>query len=145
MLTRVLFAAAMGLTAALGLGLAGAAQAQDTAVVALGVTDHKVAEDELAKGEALAVPKFNTPGVAYAWIAHPKKGDTIEVTLMKDGKPLMANRSEVEADESDILLQAGKTGVPAGGWPEGAYSAAVKVTRDGNTIAEQESEAIPFE
>jgi hypothetical protein len=145
MLTRVLFAAAMGLTAALGLGLAGAAQAQDTAVVALGVADHKVAEDELAKGETPAVPKFNTPGVAYAWVAHPKKGDTVEVTLVKDGKALMTNKSEVEADDSDILLQAGKTGVPAGGWPEGAYSASVKVTRDGSAILEQQSDAIPFE
>jgi hypothetical protein len=139
MLTRVLFAIALTLTAA------SAAWAQDTAIVALGVADHKVAEDELANGETPAAPKFNTPGVAYAWIAHPKKGDTIEVTLVKDGKPLMANRSEVEADESDMLLQAGKTGVPAGGWPDGAYSASVKVTRDGKELLSQESEAVSFE
>src|SRR5665648_202222 len=107
MLTRVLFAAV------LILGSAGASLAQETAVVALGLTDHKVAEDELAKGETPSAPKFNTPGVAYGWIAHPKKGDTVEVTLMKDGKPLMTNMQEVEADDSDVLLQAGKTGVPS--------------------------------
>jgi len=139
MLTRVLFAAV------LILGSVGASLAQETAVVALGLTDHKVAEDELAKGEAPSAPKFNTPGVAYGWIAHPKKGDTVEVTLMKDGKPLMTNMQEVDADDADVLLQAGKTGVPAGGWPGGAYSARVTVTRDGKTVAEQTSEPIPFD
>jgi len=139
MLTRVLFAAV------LILGSAGASLAQETAVVALGLTDHKVAEDELAKGETPSAPKFNTPGVAYGWIAHPKKGDTVEVTLMKDGKPLMTNMQEVEADDSDVLLQAGKTGVPAGGWPGGSYAASVKVTRDGKELLAQESDPIPFE
>ncbi len=139
MLTRVLFAVVLTLAAA------GAAWAQDTAVVALGIADHKVAEDELAKGDAPATPKFNTPGVAYGWVAHPKKGDTIEVTLLKDGETLMTNMREVDADDSDVLLQAGKTGVPAGGWPKGSYSARVKVTRGGETVAEQESEAVPFE
>ncbi len=144
MLTRVLFAAALAF-AATGATWAEEAQAPDTAVVALGLADHPVTEDELAKGETPPAPKFDTPGVAYAWIAHPKSGDTVEVTLMKDGKPLMANRREVEADESDVLLQAGKTGVPAGGWPGGAYSAAVKVTRDGKAVAEQTSDPISFE
>jgi hypothetical protein len=139
MLTRVLFAAA------LALAWPCAASAQETAVAALGLADHKVSEDELAKGEAQAIPKFNTPGVAYAWIAHPKPGDTIEVALMKDGKPLMANTHEAAAEESDVLLQAGKTGVPAGGWPEGQYAAKVTVTRDGKAILEQETAAAPFE
>ncbi|HUU66364.1 MAG TPA: hypothetical protein VMW57_03665 [Methyloceanibacter sp.] len=139
MLTRVLFAAALVLT------MAGTCQAQETAAVALGLADHKVSEDELAKGETPSAPKFNTPGVAYAWIAHPKKGDTIEVSLMKDGKPLMANTREVEADDSDVLLQAGKTGVPAGGWPGGTYSASVKIARDGKAILEQTSEPLSFE
>ncbi len=139
MLTRVLFAAGLVLM------LASAASAQETAVVALGLADHKVSEDELAKGVAPAAPKFNTPGVAYAWIAHPKKGDTIEVTLTKDGQALMSNTQEAEPEDSDILLQAGKTGVPAGGWPDGAYTARVTVTRDGKAIATQETDAIPFE
>jgi len=139
MLTRVLFAVVLTLAAT------SAARAQDTVVVALGIADHKVAEDELAKGDAPATPKFNTPGVAYGWVAHPKKGDAIEVTLLKDGETLMTNIREVDSDESDVLLQAGKTGVPAGGWPAGQYTAKVKVTRGGETIAEQESEAIPFE
>ncbi len=139
MLTRVVFAAA------LILGIAGACQAQETAIVALGLADHKVSEDELAKGETLAAPKFNTPGVAYVVVANAKKGDAIEVTLMKDGDPLMRNMRDVDADAKIVLLQAGKTGVPAGGWPGGSYAASAKVTRDGKAIAEQQSDPIPFD
>jgi hypothetical protein len=139
MLTRALFAVVMLL------GLASAASAQDAKVAALGLTDHVVTEDELAKGEALPPPHFNTPGVAYALVKNLKKGDTVEVALTKDGASLMHNLREVDADGETVLLLAGKSGVPAGGWPEGSYTAQVKVMRDGKTVAEQESEAIPLE
>ena len=139
MLTRVLFAVV------LLFGLASAAWAEDAKVAALGLTDHVVTEDELAKGEALPAPKFNTPGVAYALVKNLKKGDTVEVALTKDGASLMHNLREVDADGQTVLLLSGKSGVPAGGWPKGTYTAHVTVTRDGKTIAEQESEAIPFD
>ncbi|MGK2922670.1 MAG: hypothetical protein ACSLE4_07770 [Methyloceanibacter sp.] len=139
MLTRVLFAAF------LLVGAAGAASAQDTTVVALGLTDHKVTEDELMSGAALPTPKFNSPGVAYVLVAHAQKGDTIELHLVKDGESLMHNARELDADEDGVLVMAGKTGVPAGGWPDGSYTARVKVTRGGETLAEQETDAIPFE
>jgi hypothetical protein len=139
MLTRVLFAAFFIF------GSCGGAFAQDTTVMALGLADHKVAEDELTAGTTLETPKFDTPGVAYALIAHAKKGDKIEVHLTKDGKSLMHNVRELDADEDGLLLQAGKAGVPAGGWPKGSYTAQVKITRDGETIAEQETDAVPFE
>jgi hypothetical protein len=35
--------------------------------------------------------------------------------------------------------------VPAGGWPEGQYHAALKVTRDGKPLLEQTTAPIPFE
>jgi hypothetical protein len=139
MLTRVLFAVVLLLS------LASAASAEDTQVAALGLTDHAVTEEALAKGEALPRPHFNTPAVAYALIKNPAKGDTVEVALTKDGAPLMRNRREIEADGEAVLLQAGKTGVPAGGWPEGSYTAKIKVTRDGKTVVERESDAIPFD
>ena len=139
MLTRALFAAA------LICGTAAVCSAQETTVVAVGLADHKVADDELQSGATPATPKFDTPGVAYGLVAHAKKGDTVEVTLTKDGTPLMTNKRKVEADEPGVLVQAGKTGVPAGGWPEGAYTARITVTRDGKTLAEQETDAIPFE
>jgi hypothetical protein len=139
MLTRVLFAVV------LLLGLASTATAQDAKVAALGLTDHVVTEDELAKGEALPPPHFNTPGVAYALVKDLKKGDEVEVALTKDGTSLMHNLREADADGQTVLLLAGKSGVPAGGWPKGSYTAQVKVTRDGKTIAEQGSEAIPFD
>jgi hypothetical protein len=139
MLTRVLFAVVLLFS------LAPAASAEDAQVAALGLTDHAVTEEALAKGDALPRPHFNTPAVAYALIKNLAKGDTVEVALAKDGAPLMRNRREIEADGEAVLLQAGKTGVPAGGWPEGSYTAKIKVTRDGKTIVERESDAIPFD
>lgn len=139
MLTRVLLALV------LVCGTVAVCSAQETTVVALGLADHKVSEEELQGGAALAAPKFNTPGVAYAYIAHAKKGDTVEVHLTKDGESLMHNVRELDADEDGVLLMAGKTGVPAGGWPAGAYTARVTVMRDGEPVAEQETDPIPFE
>jgi hypothetical protein len=139
MLTRALFAAV------LIFGTATACWAQDTTVVALGLADHAVTEEELESGAELSTPKFNTPGVAYAYVAHAKKGDTIEVHLTKDGESLMHNVRELDEDAPGVLVMAGKTGVPAGGWPDGAYTARVKIARGGETIAEQETDAVPFE
>ena len=139
MLTRVLFAIFVLI------GAAGNVSAQESTVVALGLADHEVTKDELTGGAEFVAPRFNSGGVAYVLIAHAKKGDKVEVALIKDGKILMQNARELDADEAGLLLQAGKTGVPAGGWPDGAYTARVKVTRGGETIAEQETDAIPFE
>lgn len=139
MLTRVLFAILMLV------GIAGHASAQETKVVALGLSDRPVTQDDLTSGAEFAAPKFNTAGVAYVLVAHAKKGDAVEVHLIKDGESLMRNVRELEADEAGVFLQAGKGGVPAGGWPEGAYSAQVKITRGGETIAEQKTDPIPFE
>jgi hypothetical protein len=139
MLTRVLFALA------LICGSATAALAEETKVLALGLADHAVTEQELAKGEAPPVPRFNSPGVAYALVANPKKGDVVEVALVKDGKSLMHNTETLAEDKASVLLLAGKAGVPAGGWPEGQYLATLKVTRDGKPLIEQRIEPIAFE
>jgi hypothetical protein len=139
MLTRVLIAAFLLLASV------GAGSAQDAAVATLGLTDHKVTEDELMSGAELAPLRFDSPGVAYALVAHAKKGDAIELHLVKDGTSLMHNVRELDADADGVLVLAGKTGVPAGGWPKGSYTAKVKILRGGETIAEQESEAIPLE
>ena len=42
-------------------------------------------------------------------------------------------------------VEVSETGVPAGGWPKGSYTAKVTVTRGGETIAEQETDGIPFD
>ncbi|ODS00564.1 hypothetical protein AUC68_15065 [Methyloceanibacter methanicus] len=143
MLTRVLLTL---LVLAFGAGLGMAEDAEPkTTVVSLGITDHKVDETELMKRMALPKPRFDSPGVAYGWVAHAKKGDTVEVHLTKDGTSLMHNVREVAEEDTDVLLQAGKTGVPAGGWPKGEYTAKVTVTRGGETVAEQETDPVPFE
>ncbi len=140
MLTRVLFA----LVLMCGMA-APAAWAQETTLVALGLTDHEVTQEELDKGAKLPVPHFNTAGVAYVLAANVKKGDTVEITLNNGDTPLLRNTETLVEDKVSFLLQAGKRGVPAGGWPEGTYSAAVKVTRDGKPIIKEISKPLAFE
>ena len=137
MLTRALFALA------LICGMSVAAAAEDAKVLALGLTDHEATKAELETGAALPAPHFNTPAVAYVLAANLKKGDMVEVTLVDGDTPLLKNTETLADDQSSFLLQAGKRGVPAGGWPEGTYHAALKVTRDGKTLIEQKSEPIP--
>ena len=138
MLTRVLFALVL-------LGASAPASAEEAKVLALGLTDHEVTQEELDKGAALPAPHFNTPAIAYASFADLKKGDTVEITLVNGDTPLLRNTETLAGDEAEYLLQAGKRGVPAGGWPEGSYHAALKVTRDGKTLIEQSSQPIPFD
>jgi hypothetical protein len=139
MLTRALFALV------LVLGAVTAAAAEEAKLLALGLTDHAVTQEELDNGAGLPAPKFNTPGVAYVSAASLKQGDTVEVTLNKDGKPLMHNMQTVDRDGANILLLAGKAGVPAGGWPEGQYTASVKITRDGKPLIEETSKPMAFD
>jgi hypothetical protein len=117
----------------------------DTKLLKLGITDHEVTQEELDKGAALPPPHFNTPAVAYASIANLKKGDVVEVTLLNGDTPLLHNTETLAEDKANYLLQAGKRGVPAGGWPEGSYHAALKITRDGKPLIEQTSAPIPFD
>ena len=138
MLTRAVFAFAL---ICVFLGPAAA----ETNVVALGIAAKAVTAEEAGGGEDLPKPKFNTPAVAYMLAADLKKGDAVEIALFKDGKALMHNAETLAEDKATLLLQAGKRGVPAGGWPEGRYAANLKITRDGKTIIEQTSEAMPFE
>ena len=139
MLTRVLFALA------LMCGAAGAAQAAESEVLALGLADHEVTEAELAKGETPPTPHFNTPAVAYVLAADLMKGDMVEITLINDDRALLSNSETLADDKATFLLQAGKRGVPAGGWPEGSYRAALKITRDGKALIEQSSTPISFD
>jgi hypothetical protein len=139
MLTRALFALA------LICGMAATASAEDTKVLALGITDHEATQEEIEKGEALKAPKFNTPAVAYVLAGDIKKGDTVEIALFNEDRSLMHNTQTVGEDQAKLLLQAGKRGVPAGGWPDGSYHAKVTITRDGKTLVEQSSKPIVFE
>jgi hypothetical protein len=139
MLTRVLFALVMIC------GMAVAGSAEEAKVVALGITDHEVTEAELDKGDALPAPHFNTPAVAYALAANLKKGDIVEISLNLGDKPLLRNTQTLAEDQARLLLQAGKRGVPAGGWPEGSYHAELKITRDGKPLISESSKPIPFD
>jgi hypothetical protein len=138
MLTRVLFALVLVIVSV-------PAWADDAKVLALGLTDHQVTQEELDKGAALPAPRFNTPAIAYASVANLKKGDTVEISLVNDDRPLLHNTETLADDQAKYLLQAGKRGVPAGGWPEGSYHAALKITRDAKALIERSSQAIPFD
>ncbi len=141
MLTRSLFLVVLLLRAVAPV----ASGAGESKVLALGLSDHEVTQEELEKGAAIPAPRFNTGGIAYALAADLKKGDAVEVALIKDGKPLHINSETLTEDKARFLPQAGKRGVPAGGWPEGQYAAALKVTRDGTTLIKQASTPIPIE
>src|SRR3990172_11312550 len=119
--------------------------AEDTKVVALGITDHKVTEEELRKGDKLPAPHFNTPAVAYVLSTNLKKGDIVEIALMNGKASLLHNTQELAEDQASLLLQAGKTGVPAGGWPEGSYTASLEIKRVGKSLLSQSSEPQAFD
>jgi hypothetical protein len=141
MLTRALFTLVLIVYALAGGRLA----AEETKLVKLSISDHEVTQAELEEGAELRVPRFNTPAVAFAWAANLKKGDVVEVTLANDDKPLLRNTETLGEDKASYLLQAGKRGLPAGGWPEGAYTAQVKITRDGKPLLSEASEPVAFE
>jgi hypothetical protein len=121
------------------------AASDETTVLALGLTDHKVTEEELRKGDKLPAPHFNTPAVAYVLATNLKKDDTIEIALKLGDTPLLHNVQELSEDQPSLLVQAGKTGVPAGGWPEGTYTASVDIKRDGKSLISQSSAPVPFD
>ena len=80
------------------------------------------------------VPRFNSPAIAYVSAANLKKGDSVEITLSNTDEALLTNSETLAEDRATYLLQAGKRGVPAGGWPsEWSYFAKLKITRDGKT------------
>ena len=108
MLTRVLMAWA------LICGLSAAALAQETKVLALGLGNHAVTEEQLAKGETPPVPRFNSPGVAYVLATDLKQGDIIEIALVKDGKPLMHNTETLSEDRATVPASGRQAGGPGG-------------------------------
>ena len=92
------------------------------------------------------MPRFNTPAVAYVSAANLKKGDSVEITLSNTDEALLTNSETLAEDRANYLLQAGKRGVPAGGWPsEWRYFAKLKITRDGKTADRAGHDPIPFE
>jgi hypothetical protein len=151
MLTRALFAVVLisGWAGLFGPELETAAGAtaapQETKLLAFGITDHEITEAELEKGSALPVPHFNTPAVAYVLAANLKKGDIVEITLVNGDIPLLHNTETLAEDQASYLLQAGKGGVPAGGWPEGTYHAELTITRDGKPLIDQSTTPIAFD
>ncbi len=139
MLTRVLLALAILV------GSAASAWAAEPTIAALGLTDHATSEEEAATPDALAKPNSKTGGVAYVLVEGVEDGDRVTVRLMNEDASLMHNVVTVEGGAERVFLQAGKTGVPAGGWPEGEYSAKVEVVRGGDMVLEKSSEPITLD
>jgi len=139
MLTRVLFAVA------LMCGMTAVASAEDVKVLALGITTHEVTQAELETGAALPAPHFNTPAIAYVLATNLKAGDVVEIALANGETSLLKNTETLAEDQARYLLQAGKRGVPAGGWPDGSYQATLKITREGKPLVEESSKPVPFD
>jgi hypothetical protein len=83
--------------------------------------------------------------VAYVLVGELKKGDIVEIALVNEDRSLLHNTQTVAEDQGSVLLQAGKRGVPAGGWPEGSYHAKVTITRDGKPLVEKSSDPVTFQ
>ena len=143
MLTRVLFALILvcGMAAAFSQGVS----AEESKLLALGLTDHEVTAEELEKGEGLPTPRFNSPAIAYVWAANLKTGDVVDIALNNGEVPLLRNTETLAEDKANYLLQAGKRGVPAGGWPEGTYHAEATITRDGKPLISETTKPIAFD
>ena len=102
MLTRVLFALA------LICGMAAAVAAEDAKVLALGITDHEVTQEEIEKGEALTAPHFNTPAIAYVLAADLKKGDIVEIALVNEDRSLLHNTQTLARGPGEVSAASGK-------------------------------------
>jgi len=98
-------------------------------VVALGLADHESRKLSWRRAKPRHRP-FQHPAVAYVLATGLMKGDMVEITLINDDRALLSNSETLADDKATFLLQAGKRGVPAGGWPEGSYRAALKIMRD---------------
>lgn len=154
MLTRALFASVLIVGLAVVFELvppmldetAAKSSAQgDVKLIAFGVTVHEVTAEELEKSTPLPVPRFNTPAMAYVWVANLKKGDVVKIAL-KGGEAIVArNEATLEADTPTFLLLAGKRGVPPGGWPEGTYNAETEILRDGKPVITETTKPMVFE
>jgi hypothetical protein len=154
MLTRVLFVLVLitGLTAAFGLvtpmleeAAAESSAQEDIKLLAFGVTVHEITAEELEKSTPLPVPHFNTPAMAYVWLANLKKGDVVKIALKGGDAVVARNEETLEADKPTFLLLAGKRGVPPGGWPEGTYHAEAEILRDGKPVMSESTKPIVFD
>ena len=113
-------------------------------MLALGLADHAVTEEELAKGETPPVPRFNTPGVAYVW-RQSQEGRHRRDRARQGRQAADAQHRDAQRGQGEPCCRPASEAVPAGGWPEGEYQASLKITRDGKTLIEQATDPIPFE
>jgi hypothetical protein len=112
MLTRAVFALVLILAAP-------AAALAETKVLALGLSDDEVSQEELDTGTAPPVPRFNTGAIAYVSAAEVKQGDVVEIALKKDGKPLHRS-SETLAEDRGSCCKRANAGFPPAAGPKAA-------------------------
>lgn len=152
MLTRVLIAAALALSVAGGIAFgpfgvqrafASPQEAGVPKVLSLGLATHAVTEAELAT-DAPKRPRFNTPAIAYAVVANLKKGDLLRIGFVGGKQIVEFNQKTFKADQPKVLLMAGKTSVPPGGWYKEPYYALVEVLRGGKIVLKQSSKPMIF-
>ena len=103
MLTRALF------FVLLICGVATPALAEETKVLALGLADHEVTQEELDKGTP-PVPRFNSPAIAYVSAANLKKGDSVEITLSNNDETPAHQQRDACRGQSDLSAASGQAG-----------------------------------
>jgi hypothetical protein len=112
-------------------------------LLAVGVADGPVKLEDLEVGAAMAVPKTDTPVVAYVWAINLQGGDQVEI-LTQDRAAVEKNAETPDRNKAQYMLFVGKK-APAGGWPKGNYHAEVKIMRDGKLALEAKSEPVALD
>ena len=104
-----------------------------------------VTQEETEKGGAPRAETQHTRGCLCLHLAASEgrysRGGAVQRRQVADAE----HRDRRARTGRKFSMQAGKRGVPAGGWPEGSYSAKVTITRDGKTLIEQSSKPVAFE
>ena len=103
MLTRALF------FVLLICGVATPALAEETKVLALGLADHEVTQEELDKGTP-PIPRFNSPAIAYVSAANLKKGDSVEITLSNSDETPAHQQRDACRGQGDLSAASGQAG-----------------------------------
>ncbi len=110
----------------------------------LGLAGQVVELEKLETGKKLTPPAPDAPLVTYMWAINLRGGDVIKLELKRGDEVLVDNAEMLDRNKAQYMLFAGKK-TPQGGWPAGAYTGTVTVTRDGNPVISETTQPLMFE
>jgi hypothetical protein len=109
-----------------------------------GLAGQVIELEALEAGETLTLPAPDAPLVAYMRAINLQEGDVIALKLKRGDEIVADNVVTLDRNKAQYMLFTGKK-APQGGWPKGAYSGTVTVTRDGKQVISETTPARVFE